>query len=132
MKFKTKSRICTGIVAFVFAVIFMYNSCYAATVTKTVQCGDKDVAIITATISLGDKGVPTKNKYLYTYCATLREAYDGIATNAKVIISGGVSAKLDLIKQKVYPVVSGKTDTGSITAKASMDGYSVKSTSITK
>lgn len=133
MKFKTKSRICTGIVTFALAMIFIYSRSSAATVTKTVQCGESDVAIITAVISLGDKGVVESGKYLYTYCATLRGPYCDAATNAKVVISGGVSKELPLSSsKKVYPVVSGTCKTGLIKAEASMDGYKAKSDKITK
>lgn len=132
MKFKTKSRLCTGIVALALAITFIYSNAFAASETKTVQCGESNFAIITATISLGDKGVVEKNKYLYTYCATLRGTYCDAATNAKVVISGGVTDELNLSKQHVYPVVSGTCGTGLITAKASMDGYSSKSITINK
>lgn len=132
MKTKTKSRLCTGVVTFALGAALMGGSVFAATETKTAQSGNSD-SMVTGTISLGDKGVPKKDKYLYSYCATLRGDSSDAAQGAKVTISGAVSKSLPLSKtKKTYAVQTGYSSTNWISVTATQSGFNSERQEIIK
>lgn len=137
MRTKTKSRICTSVVILAFGAALMGGSAFAATESVTAQSGNSD-SMVTGVASLGDKGVVKKDKYFYTYAATLRGDSSDAAQEAKVTISGAKSDNLYLgvwngvNYGQTYQVRSGTSSTNYITVKAQQREFSSQTKTVRK
>lgn len=110
----------------------MGGSAFAQTEFATVKSGNSD-SMVTGTVSLGDKGAVQKDKYLYTYAATLSGNASDSAQGARVTVSGAVSKTMELnIFVKTYPSKSGYSNTNWISVKSEQSGYNSDETTIKK